>query len=398
MSYSSMLKFIKKQETKTNSKYSTESLYGFSNDMYASEELAVDLIRIQQDNSTSLEHWDNILKRHLGDLTLMSHMTMEAMRERNMQKRMLREMRDSHFSIEQCNTVASIMSMEGVKEWGKNALDWLKGLLDKLLSALASFFKWIWATIRAQWAKTQTKLYNENKDKIAAAITAEGGKTAKYKKFSFRVSDLDKVVDQCEQAVKAIEELEKKDVTSGKYDSSDVDSAKETLKKAIPTITEGDEDSVGKAARRLFYEKGEKVKSAEHPIKDLLTAKEFEACSEDYLKKITKINEQVKKMIKMTNNCKKKINDAMKKWESEDRKAENSVQKGDKTKEEYKKGKKEFIKQMNSIISASHMYQSYTRSVILHALDYRSTIYRLAKMVLKKGDDKKEDKKEEKKK
>lgn len=361
--------------------------------MYASEELAVDLIRIQQDNSTSLEHWDNILKRHLGDLTLMSHMTMEAMRERNMQKRMLREMRDSHFSIEQCNTVASIMSMEGVKEWGKNALDWIKGLLDKLLSALASFFKWIWATIRAQWAKTQTKLYNENKDKIAAAITAEGGKTAKYKKFSFRVSDLDKVVDQCEQAVKAIEELEKKDVTSGKYDSSDVDSAKETLKKAIPTITEGDEDSVGKAARRLFYEKGEKVKSAEHPIKDLLTAKEFEACSEDYLKKITKINEQVKKMIKMTNNCKKKINDAMKKWESEDRKAENSVQKGDKTKEEYKKGKKEFIKQMNSIISASHMYQSYTRSVILHALDYRSTIYRLAKMVLKKGDDKKEDKK-----
>lgn len=397
MSYSSMLKFIKKQETKTNSKYSTESLYGLSNDMYASEELAVDLIRIQQDNSTSLEHWDNVLKRHLGDLTLMSHMTMEAMRERNMQKRMLREMRDSHFSIEQCNTVANIMSMEGVKEWGKKALDWIKSMIDKLLSALASFFKWIWSAIRAQWAKTQTKLYTENKDKIAAAIAAEGDKKAKYKKFTFRVADLDKVVDQCESAVKSIEELEKKDVASGKYDSSDVASAKETLAKAIPNIKEGDEDSVGKAARRMFYDKGEKAKAAEYPIKDLLTAKEFESCSEEYLKKISKINEQVKKMIKMTNNCKKKINDAMKKWESEDRKADKSIQKGDDTKKDYKKGKQEFIKQMNSIISASHMYQSYTRSVILHALDYRSTIYRLAKMVLKKGDDKKEDKKEEKK-
>lgn len=397
MSYSSMLRFMKKQETKTNSKYSTESLYYGANEMYASEEFAVELIKIQQDNSTSLEHWDNLLKRTMGDLTLMSHMTMESIRERNMQKRMLREMRDSSFSIEQCNEVANIMSMEGVKEWGKAMWEKFKALLEKVGQMFATFFKWLWGVIRAQWAKTQTKLYKDNKDKIAAAITKEGGQKAKYKKYSFRVSDLDNLVSTCENAVKEVEELEKKDVTSGSYDSESIKTAGEALKKAIPAMSDNSEDGIGVAARKMFFDKGEKVKSAEHPINDLLSAKEFEACSEEYLKKISKIQEQVKKMITVTNKAKKKIDEAMKKWEAEDKKAENSVQKGDK-KKEYKEGKKAFVKQLNSIINASHMYQSYTRSVILHALDYRSTIYRLAKMVLKKDSgDKKDEKKEEKK-
>ena len=364
MSINTMLKYIKKNSSSANSKYSTESFSDF-NDFSFSEETAVALINIQKDNSYSFEHWDNIVREKINESILMSHMALEPIRERNNQKAMIRDLRSKKFSTEDCNKIIEIMSMEGIGEFAKNIGKRAIAVIEKIIEALAGFKRMIGRIIRSPWTKPQSKLfvdYSSKMSEILSKVPTTEKRSLKPYSISFKNID-----ERIKEIIDAANKLESK---AASLDGSNIptpSSIKEIFAFADSSV-KNDDDSATSLVNKWFFGQTKVPKNQEIEIKKVLENDAFQACSNKFLNALNRINEGADRLMR----CCGKLIKAIKNSDTLDKDAT------DAQKEEQKKRREALTEIQSKAIFA----QSVMRAMFNCSLAYRTNVYKAAKAAI----------------
>lgn len=374
----SISKTLLNQYRKQNqdSKYSTESLNDLSN-LEVSEECAVALINIQKDNSYSYEHWNNKVLNTYNEAVLMSHLSLEPIRDRNRKKKMIKDMRNRSFSIEQCNQVIEIMSMEGIKEFGQRMWDLAIKGWEKLLELLAQLKRWIGRVIRAPFTKPQVDLYNQYKDKIASVVAKVPANTTR-KLLPYTVNNSDNLKpNQIKQMINDLKSGLKDFDFTGDPDKKDF---VVTINKDITLSNTEAGDSPQELVNKYFFGTKKVPSKKEVDIREILLSNRFSILSKEVLDDLDKINQVADGLMRVVG---KKIKEGKEKIKK-DVDLKNMSQE---EKEKYKKDLKLNAKQRNGALA----YVSFLRAFVNACFSYRSTVYKAAKAAIAIAENKSED-------
>lgn len=377
MSYKDIRKELNNILSLEDARYSQET-------MEVTDECAKNLIAIQMDNSTSLEHWDNILKSCINDGILMQHFNLVPIAERNRKKVIIKNMFDRSLSMEEITHTAEVLSLEGVKEFGKKVIDGIVHAFQKILEAGAAFLRMIGKIFKSAWAHTQSGLYEKNKQKFSSALNGENGKKEiSIKPYKISLKGIKDGVQEIIKAAEDIKSLAEKELSAGSV--RDNYSTVFDIKKNLPNPLAGEKDITPReAAVKNFFGETKVPKAVKKSAKDFfggLYSFDFEACSKTYLEDLKKMEKAGESMMKSANAAIRKIKDAAKKWESEERKAGDDRKKAVDSKE-YKDEKKYLLKKASLLSSKISTLQVYIREFFLLSLDYRTSVYKAAKNVL----------------
>ena len=377
MSYKDIRKELNNILSLEDARYSQES-------MEVTDECAKNLIAIQMDNSTSLEHWDNVLKSCINDGILMQHFNLVPIAERNRKKVIIKNMFDRSLSMEEITYTAEVLSLEGVKEFGKKILDGIIHAFQKILEAAAAFLRMISKIFKSVWAHTQSGLYEKNNQKFYSALNdGRGKKEISAKPYKVSLKEIKDGVQEIIKAAEDIKTLSEKELNPGSV--RDNYSTVFDIKKNLPKPLAGENITPREAAVKFFFGETKVPKSVKKSAKEWFSGNlngfDFTACSKTYLEDLKKMEKAGESMMKSANAAIRKIKDAAKKWEAEEKKAGDDRKKAVNSKE-YKDEKKYLLKKASLLSSKISALQVYIREFFLLSLDYRTSVYKAAKNVL----------------
>lgn len=374
-----------------SSKYSVESLNDLSS-FEVSEDCAVALINIQRDNSYSYEHWNNKVLNAYNEAVLMAHLSLEPLRDRNRKKKMIADMRRRSFSIEQCDQVIAIMSMEGVKEFGAKMWNLAVKGWEKILELLAMFKRWLGRVVRAPFTIPQNKLYDQYKGSKISDVLSKlpAGEKRKLLPYTITFSEVKDLVNKSKEGIKQLEFTNiYQSITADTITKIVTGKEPEEKKKLridigsiVLTVGEG-EDTPQEIINKAFFKEKKVPKQKEVEIKNILSSDSLEACSKDFLNDLDKVNQiadsimrEIGKMIKALKNKEKKDAGDPKNMSQEEKDA-----------------LRKKMKDLNQKRSACIVFVAYLRALVNACFSFRSTVYRAAKSAIAIAEKKPEDKK-----
>lgn len=402
MSYKSLQHITNLMQTPIKSAESMnkidDSIYSAESYVIADADFAQECYDIQK-NLNSLESLDRSFVDGHNDLSLAvsvyNNNIRKYYRDRNFVKAFQKKFKGDPRGTEAVNSLIHMMSLESEKSFLAKAWEGVKTFFKKLILAALKLVKMFANFIRGNMAKLQSKTYDELKGSISASLKANGSKTVSYKMFkkdSYKVaSETNKALLKFGEKLNSVagslgSKLEKGNIGEG-FLGLDI-----TLTNwSVGTFLKGMMDELGshsknfgntrEAVNNIFFGSDKQPKASEHKISDLLNEKSFEACSKQWLEGLNDLVKAGNQLSKASNGCLKQVE----KYEKEALSAPNGQHIKDNG-----AAAKEILGGVNKIRLGMSVYQIFLRDYFWTALDYRSTIHKLAKAVSKT--DKKEGK------
>lgn len=371
----------------SNDQYSIESYiiadadfaqecYDIQKNLNSLESLDRSFVDGHNDLSLAVSIYNNNVKRYYKDRSFV----------RSFQKRFKNDPRGT----EAVNHLINVMSLESEKSFFAKAWEAIKTFFKKLILAALKLVKMFANFIRGNLAKRQSKTYEELKGSLGSSLKANGSKTAVYKMFkkeSYKtVSSLNKDISkQGEKLNNLAGSLDSK-LQSGKIGDAplglDVSATNFSIKLVLKGLAKElgfqtkEFENTRETVNYIFFDAKKQPKAAEHKISDLLSEKSFEACSKQWLDGLNDLVKAGNQLSKASNSCLKQVE----KYEKEATASYNNQHLSD-----HSESQKTILSSVSKIRLAMSVYQIFLRDYFWTALDYRSTIEKLAKAVSKKS-------------
>ena len=352
-----------KKEIEKKLRYSTESS---DMSLTLSEDTLGTIEKLNNSKEVSLEYYDCYLVNAIKDATYMLGQNLISIVDRNRAKSSLAHLnRSKSFSSESLINIANSVSLESTESFTERFKKSIMWVWDKIVEAAMSFWNMVKRVAANTWAKTQTSLYVNKKQLVANALKTHGKKEITCKKWTTDVKKIEKIfnnaIDASTRFTKLVETHFSK--SSGSNTSS---AGVDTLNKALISRALKFEIFDGTTAQERanldFFSSKEAPKATKRKVSDILTMKEFEACSKSYLDNVEKMESATKNIVKLASKVKNELKKLVKKDDNA-------------TKEE----KSKRIQNLQNLSSFITLYQTYIRAIFLLALNYRSDIYKAAK-------------------
>lgn len=401
MSYKSLQHITNLMQTPVKSAESVvkEEIYSAESYVIADADFAQECYDIQK-NLNSLESLDKSFVDGHNDLSLAVSVYNNNIRryykDRNFVKAFQRKFKTDPRGTEAVNHLINVMSLESEKSFLAKAWEAIKTFFRKLILAALKLVKMFANFIRGNLAKLQSKTYDELKGTIAASLKANGDKTVSYKMFkkdSYKVASVTNkgLLKSAEKFNNLASKLSSY-IEGGKVSDSFLGLGVEqsitqyTVKDVIKTIMDecGSHSknfgNTREAINVIFFGSEKQPKAAEHKISALLDEKSFEACSKQWLEGLNDLIKSGNQLSKASNGCLKQVEKYEKTLIDAKDTARNIV--------DNKASGKEILGIFSKVRLGMSVYQIFLRDYFWTALDYRTTIHRLAKAVSKNSKDK----------